>query len=653
LDPAVRRTDVDGVPTFFGSLPGPLRASLTFRVGQADETMSNRGITHLIEHLALTESERSPHDYNAATGRTLTNFVVAAEPAEVGAHLQAICEALGQLPAHRLDHERRVLEAEAASRRGRLTLPLWRWGAQGFGLVAYDETGLAGLDIDEIQAWSDAHFTRGNAVLWLSARPPKGLTLPLPDGPLLPVGIDPHASVVPLPGWATANGATTALSYLTARTAAGQAVGAVLSERLTRTLRHEQGLVYGVEAGLDRITGEVAEHLFLAAGTPGSEVEVADQVCKVLIDLRDNGVTAEELAQLVERNSAQPPDEAPMTIMRLEAHAQSLLLGREPPKPPEVYEDEIKALLPEAVDAEVAKSFATLLLEVPGGAKVPPRLATPLPQWSGTVLTGKQIRPTRRHPAAKRVVLRLAPAGVSLVTPQGPVTIKYDDVVAMTPYSDGSRALLARDGFTLNLLAEQWTRPKQITAALDAGVPRSVWLSPVERTTPLSGGSRWKHALRGTRPLRIGLESQWIRASAIATAILLAVGLTSQAMDDVPPPTNSAPPFEGLAEPDIAQLTAGQCLFSTAGSDLSIVVPCGELHSREVFAAPTLPGAPDAVRARAQAECARRIGTFTTYRRTALVVTVEVAAKTTGQSAAVCEVAVKGEEFRSTSLEGR
>ena len=50
---AVQRTDVDGVPAFWVQGDGPLRASLVFRIGQADEPLVRRGWTHLLEHLAL------------------------------------------------------------------------------------------------------------------------------------------------------------------------------------------------------------------------------------------------------------------------------------------------------------------------------------------------------------------------------------------------------------------------------------------------------------------------------------------------------------------------------------------------------------------------------------------------------------------------
>ena len=50
---AVHRTEVDGVPVFWADGPGNAVGQLVFRVGQADEPLPLRGMTHLIEHLAL------------------------------------------------------------------------------------------------------------------------------------------------------------------------------------------------------------------------------------------------------------------------------------------------------------------------------------------------------------------------------------------------------------------------------------------------------------------------------------------------------------------------------------------------------------------------------------------------------------------------
>ena len=69
-------TEVDGVPTLVAPTLGPPRAGLMFRVGQADETLARRGITHLLEHLALHPVGGSAYHHNGRTGPATTTFYV-------------------------------------------------------------------------------------------------------------------------------------------------------------------------------------------------------------------------------------------------------------------------------------------------------------------------------------------------------------------------------------------------------------------------------------------------------------------------------------------------------------------------------------------------------------------------------------------------
>jgi len=48
------RTEIDGLVVHTGEVRGPLRAALMFRAGHADETFVTHGLTHLVEHLALS-----------------------------------------------------------------------------------------------------------------------------------------------------------------------------------------------------------------------------------------------------------------------------------------------------------------------------------------------------------------------------------------------------------------------------------------------------------------------------------------------------------------------------------------------------------------------------------------------------------------------
>ena len=64
----IEQTTIEGIRTLLAPGPGPTRGGVTFRVGQADETLSTAGITHLVEHLALHKLGMTDYHFNGATG---------------------------------------------------------------------------------------------------------------------------------------------------------------------------------------------------------------------------------------------------------------------------------------------------------------------------------------------------------------------------------------------------------------------------------------------------------------------------------------------------------------------------------------------------------------------------------------------------------
>ena len=179
------RVLVDGVPTFWSPHDGELRAGLVFRVGQADEPLPQRGITHLIEHLVLHAAGPAYDHVNGEVDATTTTFRVHGSPERVTEFITAVCRSLRDLPFGRVPVENQVLRTEAATRAAGYAAQLlvWRYGAVGYGAPGHDEYGVGHHDPDQLRRWVARWFTRGNAVLWLvGGPPPAGLTLDLPDG---------------------------------------------------------------------------------------------------------------------------------------------------------------------------------------------------------------------------------------------------------------------------------------------------------------------------------------------------------------------------------------------------------------------------------------------------------------------------------------
>jgi predicted Zn-dependent peptidase len=248
--PVVERDVVDGVPVLRSSaVAGRHAAALVFRVGQFDETLPDRGITHMVEHLTVGGHHDATYHFNASVDGRYTQYTVeSADPADIAAYLRAVCEGLAADHSAILDRERRILRTEAASRGGAGMLGsclVERYGARGPGLLNYEEFGFERLGWADVAAWRSRWFTAGNAVLWVAGDLPDGLRLTLPDGPALPT---PDAAPLPvaLPAYVTGAKGGIAAGLVADRSFASQATLDILQRKLTQALRHDHGLTYDV-----------------------------------------------------------------------------------------------------------------------------------------------------------------------------------------------------------------------------------------------------------------------------------------------------------------------------------------------------------------------------------------------------------------------
>ena len=118
--PVVERDLVDGVPVLRSTgVAGRHGAALVFRVGQFDEALPNRGITHMVEHLTFGGHHEARYQFNASVDGCYTRYLVESQdPADIAAYLRAVCEGLAADHGQVLDRERRILRTEAASRGG-------------------------------------------------------------------------------------------------------------------------------------------------------------------------------------------------------------------------------------------------------------------------------------------------------------------------------------------------------------------------------------------------------------------------------------------------------------------------------------------------------------------------------------------------------
>jgi predicted Zn-dependent peptidase len=467
LDGIVGHTTVHGIPALFTPRPGEITAGLLFRVGRADETLATTGLTHLVEHLALYRLGLSDLHYNGATADTYTLFHVTGDEDEVVTYLNSVCAALRDLPMDRLETEKEILRTEAGSRgNGPLSrMPLWRYGAQGYGLSSYEELGTHGLTAGQVRHWAETRFTRDNAVLWLTGdRVPDGLDLTLPAGRRFP---PPAASsMLPVtPAYIRGDDGHLVFTSVLRRSTAAAVFAEVLGRALFQDLRQKGGYSYSAEADYTPRDADFATLTAYADALPQKQDAAVGGFVDTFARLRAGRIEQAELrsarGKLLKRYDA--PD---LGAALLPSYALSLLLGH-PIQTPEQHKAELRAVTAEDLRDTAREAWDAGLLQVPTQGADWAGL-TPAPHHSPSGVSGTL------HPSLEDddVTLVMGVTGVTLSLPGGLVTVRYDACAAMTTRPDGARCLIGIDGCRV---AVEPTLFGDVTAeriaVLDAAVP--------------------------------------------------------------------------------------------------------------------------------------------------------------------------------------
>lgn len=465
----VHVTEVDGVPTVWTDAHGPLTAGLLVRVGHADETLPRRGITHLLEHLALFGVGRPGEHSNGNVDATSLLLHTTGTADEVVEFLARVTDQLVDPPMARLEDEKGVLRAEAAQRSPSplAELVTWRWGRVGFGVTVADELGLGGATPDLLRAWSAARVNRANAVLWLSGPPPAGLRLGLPDGGTPHPPPDPRLSPLPsFPAWFGSARTDAVVAHgLLPRGTVGVALAGVLQRRLVDDLRTARAAAYSPHAHYQPLGRDVAELVVLTDVVADRAPEVVAGVAGILHGLTTLGSTAtpEELAAHAAdvRRSHEDPR---ASLAMVSASAWNVLHGSPVLQLDEILA-EVEALTPDDVRAAAEAVWDSVLVQLPPNVPVPPGLVRAPDSPSA---------PVRGHRFAARAggaELVVGDAGVTLLAPAGTLTVRRDRLAAVTRWDDGGRVVVGVDGVHVNLEPTLWRRGRRAVELLDRIVP--------------------------------------------------------------------------------------------------------------------------------------------------------------------------------------
>ncbi|NHA69182.1 insulinase family protein [Phycicoccus flavus] len=476
-------TTVDGIPTLFARREdGQYAGGIVFRVGWADETLAVRGLTHLVEHLALHGVAARDVHHNGETHALHTHLYASGTAEQVVRVLNGVCAALCDLPVDRLETEKEVLRAEARGRGGAgSSMAGMRHGARGHGLSSYAELGLANVDAGLTVMWANEAFSRDNAVLWLSGESmPEGLSLTLPEGERQ--SLPPVTDVLgPTPAYYLDGSEDVVhVTAVVPRSCRAMLFTELLSRALFADLRQRDGLGYSASATYRVRDAEHAVVAVVADCLPERRGAAVGAVVDTLARLRWGSVPADELEEVRAAALAAVATSRTLPHTGLPARALEMLLGREPDDPA-VLEDELRAVTADDVRAAAEDFHATALAQVPElGLEWAGWAAAPVS--SDTAVDGTGYASL----AADGPTLVVGDDGLTLRSDRGRSTVHFDRVAAMLAYADGGRSLLGEDGFHVAVEPTLLALDEDVVARIDAAVdPARVVRRPAREAASL------------------------------------------------------------------------------------------------------------------------------------------------------------------------
>lgn len=468
------------MPIFWTDAPPPFAATLVFRVGRLDESLSSAGIAHLVEHLALpAQAVRPELDWNGWVGPLESGFWASGNEADVIAFLGDIAARLKNLPLERIEAEKRILRAEAANfAPGPVeALASMRFGAQGIGITNWEEFGLYRLDGDAVADWARRHFTAGNAAVSMTGPPPQEFRLDLPTGTRVPPP-EPHPLDLSLPTFLKAGRGIVAISFLAERSWPLAAARGAVTHRANTLLRFERAIVYGVDEWSDPLSENIGHFGFVAECLDEHADEVVLALLGVLDDVASEGPSDDELSfnpLAFERDAAhgQQSDQ-----FLFQAAMEELLGGRG--EDVSTWLDEMREVTPAAAAEALRRAVETAILIVPEETSDPPGPYRPYAPSPSAEIDGRKVphKKVIARPFMKEHLV-VSDDGISWVGKEERSSVRFADCEALLEWTSGELGLIGRDGSSL------WFDPKLLKGGEEV---RSLVRSkvPDDRFVPLN-----------------------------------------------------------------------------------------------------------------------------------------------------------------------
>jgi hypothetical protein len=487
----LHRDEVGGVPVFWTQIDGPLTVALTFRVGWVDETLATRGITHIVEHLAMAELGQPEYQCNAFVDLNRVTFYASGSEDQVGEFVSRLTTTLCRLPIARLDTERRVLRSEEASRDyGSLASHLsLRYGVRGYGLGDYPQFGIRRITANELLDWAARYFTRENAAIWLTGPPPNPLSVSLPPGQAR-TQPEFEALQLHLPCQVAQNATAVAVSMIAERSPEIALASRLMSYRVVRALRLDKGLAYAPGCDYRPLSRTTASVLLHSDALPDQASDVLAHLLGVIGELHREGPNSSEIEHdRVSQLAATHPRES--ALMELERACRRQLRI----DPEELEElgaaNAASPVSAKSVQSAVQAAWSTAIVTRPQSSNAVPDMPS-YPAWSSHKIPGTSLR--------RRLQLRSGPpAGTSLswssagggyLFPQGTtVAARFADVEAVLRWNWGLVVAVARDGFSVRINPWEWVGSNAALQELIAKVPAERFI-PMDEPNGLADDTR-------------------------------------------------------------------------------------------------------------------------------------------------------------------
>jgi hypothetical protein len=473
---AFQRIEIDGVPAYIGNDDGPIVAGLAFRVGAADESPFERGLTSVVAELAAIDVEGVEFD----VGMTITSFVARGLAEEVSSALAAVCSALPSFTdedfAQLADT---ILDESPAAPTLPSTLLSMRFGAHDYGTSTLPPLGLLRAGNDTARAWTARFFNRGNAALWSTGPLAASTSLPLPPGERCAPPARPETEC-PAPAWCPNawlgmmfHDAIDCTMLAPMRDATFVALRAFQDEIVERLA--DSPLARKMPA-LDfaRWSDDLA-YVTLSLDTAASGNEGIEAILGSLDDFVELGPDPDELRAAITEiwrwNTGRENAERVAEMLA----ADELRSGR----------TRVLAEFLESVDAvtagDVQQVFTdlrdTVVLATPSDADIVDAEMTLLERTDGMTVDGKQYRRSEiTGTPLDDARLVVGADGVTFSSADQQLTIYYEDCVAVVEYPDDSITLYDVDGTTIDFTVADWRDGAQAHATVVESVAPDVTL---------------------------------------------------------------------------------------------------------------------------------------------------------------------------------